>query len=395
MKLLFLTSRLPYPPDRGDRLRAYHFLRRLAADHEIHLVSFVASPREREYLPALAPFCQAIHILEMPPLRSALTVLLNLYRPAPLQTLYYRHSAMSRLINQVLSSMSFQAAYVHLFRMAPYVEHHPGLYRIVDLTDVISTEVQRSLPYRGAFSRLLYTLERPRISRYEKWVANHFEETWLISTADRDALAATCPGANLRTITNGVDLEALHPTGAEPVPGRLIFVGHMGVLHNIDAAELLARQVLPLVRRLVPEASLQIVGADPARRVQSLAALPGVEVTGFVPDLNNALNKAAVFVAPLRFAAGIQNKVLEAMAAGRPVITTPMVNEGLGAEPGEDLLLAESPASIAASLVELLPDAEARSRIGAAGRRFVGRTFSWDHAGRRMAEIERALIDNS
>ncbi len=269
-----------------------------------------------------------------------------------------------------------------------------NLYRIVDLTDVISTEVQRSLPYRGAFSRLLYSLERPRIGRYERWVADHFEETWLISAADRDALAAACPSANLRTITNGVDLEGLHPTGAEPVPGRIIFVGHMGVLHNIDAAELLARQVLPLVRRLVPEASLQIVGADPARRVQSLAALPGVEVTGFVPDLNNALNKAAVFVAPLRFAAGIQNKVLEAMAAGRPVITTPMVNEGLGAEPGEDLLLAESPASIAASLVELLPDAEARSRIGAAGRRFVSRTFSWDHAGRRMSEIEESLIDN-
>jgi glycosyltransferase involved in cell wall biosynthesis len=272
--------------------------------------------------------------------------------------------------------------------MAPYVANHPELYRVVDLTDVISTEVGRSLPYRGALSRLLYMLERPRIARYERWVAENFEETWLISAADRDVLTRACPTANIQVITNGVDIDTLHPTGADPVPGRLIFVGHMGVFHNIDAAEVLARDVLPLVRRLIPAASLQIVGADPALRVQQLGSIPSVEVAGFVPDLNAALNQAAVFVAPLRFAAGIQNKVLEAMAAGRPVVTTSLVNEGLGAEPGEEILLADTPAALAACLVELLSDEETRNQVGAAGRRFVTRKFSWDHAGRRMSEIE-------
>ncbi len=398
MRLLALTARLPYPPDRGDRLRAYHFLRTLSREHEITLLSFIADEGERANVPPLQEICTRVEVVHLPAWRSALNVALNLWRPLPLQSLYYRSATMQALVRRTLAENRFDAVYVHLFRMAQFVDwkvddglrttDHPTTpYRFLDLTDVISKEITRSLPYRGMLSRWLYAIERPRIARYETHLAGTFEETWLVSPADRDELARRVPQGNLRVVTNGVDTEKLHPTGEQPRPGSLLFVGHMRVLHNMDAAELLAREILPLVRREIPQASLTIVGADPHPRIRGLEALPGVRVPGFVPDLNAALNRAAVFVAPLRFAAGVQNKVLEALAAGRPVVTTSIVNEGIRAEPETHLLLADTPEETARQVIRLLRDPALAARLGKAGRTFVQERFSWEGALRRVETV--------
>jgi sugar transferase (PEP-CTERM/EpsH1 system associated) len=340
---------------------------------------------------ALEAYCEAVQVVSMSPARSALSVASNLWRREPLQALYYRSGAMQRLVAEVTSRTAFDAAYVHLFRMAPYVKHLTGMYRIVDLTDVISKEISLSLPYRGLASRLLYSLEKPRIARYERWVAQNFEETWLISEADRKLLAAACPGANIRVVPNGVDLALFRPTGQVSVPNSLIFVGHMGVFHNIDAAIHLVTEVLPLVQAQIPDCKLKIVGAEPDPQVRRLGHDPSVTVTGFVPDLNKQLNQAAVFVAPLRFAAGIQNKVLEAMAAGTPVVTTSLINQGLGAQPDHELLLADDAASTAQQIVFVLQDREHREQIAQAGRQFVVQKYSWAHAVERVGAIEEQL----
>jgi sugar transferase (PEP-CTERM/EpsH1 system associated) len=301
---------------------------------------------------------------------------------------------MRRLVDDLITTSSFDAAYVHLFRMAPYVAHHSHLYRIVDLTDVISREIDLSLPHRSPVSRAVYRLERGRIGRYERWVAEKFEETWLISESDRKALVQSCPTANIRVVPNGVDLELFHPTDQPRTSDTLIFVGHLRVLHNIDAATCLARDIMPLVQKEVPGCTLNIVGADPAPQVQQLGQSPAVTVTGYVEDLNGYLNQADVFVAPLRFAAGIQNKVLEAMAAGRPVVTTSLVNEGLGAQPDHELLIADDAQTMAQQIVVLLTNPLLREQIGGAGRRFVEQRYSWSHAVDRMRTIQEDLEQN-
>jgi len=393
MRVLYLTSRLPYPPDRGDRLRAYHFIERLASEHEVSLVSFVARDGERDQAAHLDAFCRDIQIVPMSPRRSALSAAGNAWRREPLQALYYRSHAMKRLVGQVVAEAAagghpFDAAVAHLFRMAPYLEHITSAYRIVDLTDAISQEVDLSLPYRGLAWRLVYRIEGPRIRRYERWVVEAFDEVWLISQADRQVLAAQCPKANLRVVPNGVDASRFYPSQEPPRPDSLIFVGHLGVLHNIDAVTFLAREILPRVRQQVPGCTLEIVGASPSAEVQRLGSMPGVTVTGFVPDLNRHLNQAAVFCAPLRFASGVQNKVLEAMAAGRPVVTTSLVNAGLGALAGRDLLVADGADATAGKILGLLRDDELRCRIGQAGFAFVHQAFGWDRVALRMREIE-------
>ena len=392
MRVLCLTSRLPYPPDRGDRLRAFHLIEHLSREHELWLLSFVASEEERRRAEELRRYCRQVHTVLMTPIRSAVTVAFNAWRREPLQALYYRSREMQRLVGEVLHTARFDVVYVHLFRMVPYVANRPGLYRIVDLTDVISREIRRSLPYRGVFSRLIYAVEAPRIQRYERWVAQNFEEVWLISGADRRVLAAACPGANLQVVPNGVDQERFYPTGQPCEPNSLIFVGHLRVFHNIDAAIHLVQEVLPRVRQEIPDCTLKIVGADPHPRVRRLADDPAVTVTGFVPNLNEHLNRSAVFVAPLRFAAGVQNKVLEAMATARPVVTTSVVNEGIGATPGRELLVADDPETMARQIVTLLRDEPLRQSLGREGLEFVRRSFSWDHALKRMRVIGNRLL---
>ena len=391
MRILCLTSRLPYPPNRGDRLRVFHFIEHFSHEHELSLVSFIADESERDHLIALRAFAQDVRVLSMSPGRSALNVALNIWRREPLQALYYRLGAMQRLVDEMIATADFDAIYVHLFRMAPYVAHHPQLYRIVDLTDVISKEIDLSLRYRSTASRLVYLLERRRVARYERWVAQTFQETWLISDADRQVLAHSCPEANIRVMPNGVDLQLFHPTEQRCLPDSLIFVGHLRVLHNIDAATFLVQDVLPLVRKEIPSCTLAIVGADPAPQIKQLGQFPGVTVTGFVPDLNEYLNNAAVFVAPLRFAAGIQNKVLEALAAGRPVVTTSLVNNGLGAQAGRHILVADDAPATAQQIVRLLTNPQLRDELGRAGRRFVEERYSWAHAVKRIRNIEESL----
>ncbi len=372
MRILFLTARLPYPPNRGDRLRAYHFLRVLSREHQITLLSFIDDSREAEHVAALRPFCEDIQLVRRAGWQGAAGAALGAWRPLPLQSLYYRSPVMRGAVDRLLGREAFDAVYVHLFRMAQYVADRFRPYRILDLTDAISGEVARALPYRDPFWRLVYRLELPRIERYERAMVRQFDETWVISEAERAAIAAAVgagvdgdgrPPPNLRVVANGVETERYRPQLRPAGGAALVFVGHMGVFHNVDAAVRLAEGILPRVRAAVPGARLELIGTEPAARVRALAG-PGVRVRGHVVDLNAALNEAAVFVAPLRFAAGVQNKVLEAMAAGLPVVTTSEVNEGLRATPGEHLLLADDDEGLAAAA---LGSVGRRGRAGAAG----------------------------
>ena len=388
MRILFLTARLPYPPNRGDRLRAYHFLRVLSREHRLTLLSFIADEAESGHVGALRPFCDDIQLVHRTPLTSKVGVALNAWRPMPFQSLYYRSPVMQAAVDRLLARERFDAVYVHLFRMAQFVAGRREPYRILDLTDAISGEVDRSLPYRDPLWRIIYRLELPRMQRYEREMVSRLDETWLISDAERAAVLKAGARGNLRVVANGVESDRYRPHRSHATGPVLAFVGHLGVFHNIDAAERLARNILPQVRERLPAARLDLIGAEPGARVRALGALPGVRVVGPVTDLNAALNEAAVFVAPLRFAAGVQNKVLEAMSAGLPVVTSSEVNAGLGAADGEQLVIADDDAQFAAAVVGLLDDAVTRTRLGRAGREFVLANYRWEDVLERMRAIK-------
>lgn len=391
MRILFLTSRLPYPPDRGDRLRTFQFLCDFAQEHEVTLISFVASEQEAAQAAKLEKCCVKIQLVPLPRRRSAINVVTNIWRDMPLQALYYRSAEMDRAVHRLMLGSRFDLAYVHLFRMAPYLIDKPDIYRVVDFTDMISLEIEASLAYLPAHWRAVYSLELPRLQRFERQLMSRVDEAWLISRRDAQLLKNGPDQARIGIVPNSVDERLFAVNNSHAHAMRLIFVGNLEVKHNIDALIYFVEEILPIVRRTVPECILQIVGAGDPGSIGRLANKPGVTLSGYVPDLAEAYAGSTVSVAPLRFSAGIQNKVIEAMAAGVPVVTTSAVNAGLGAMDNRDLLIADSPSHFAAQVVRLLQDQPMRQNVGQSGREFVRSQFSGNRALERLRAIESML----
>jgi len=389
MKILFLASRLPFPPDRGDRLRAFNVIKHLSAEgHEIHLASFVSGQRERETAGSLRAYCKSLTLVNQSAVSSWLSCLRRVVGGAPLQVAYYESPRMAREVREKLRKEKFDLVYVHLFRMAQFVPEGAPCYKLVDFTDVISREIERSLPYRRGLNRLIYSRDLPRIRAYEASLARSFDECWVVSEAEAGVLRELAGTANVRVIPNGVDLERFKPLEARP-SNIVTFVGHLGVPHNVDAVLHFYDDIFRVVRKERPDCRFCVIGPALHPSLKRLKKDKQVMVMGFVEDLNASLNRSAVFVAPLRYCAGLQNKVLEAMAAGVPVVATPCVNEGLGARDEEEIALASEPWEFAARVVTLMEDVPLQRYISANGRKFVENNFTWRLATDRIAEIAR------
>jgi sugar transferase (PEP-CTERM/EpsH1 system associated) len=391
MRILFLTSRLPYPPDRGDRLRTYQFLRLFANDHEVTLLSFIANEQERHLARSLAPYCENIHLLPLPPWKSRKNVAINVWENLPLQALYYRSRQMEQKVDDLLSSSYFDLVYVHLFRMAQYVDKHPEIYRILDLTDLISFEIRSSIPYQTAVWQLIYRFELPRITRYEKQIASFFNEVWFISSRDQDLFMVGKRQLNSQVVPHSIGKEFASLSQNLDGPLILLFVGHLEVSHNVDAVNYMAKQIMPLILQEVPSVEFQIVGAGDTGKVRALNRLPSVRVIGYVSDLKTVFRQNAITVAPLRFSAGVQTKVVESMVAGLPVVTTSDVNAGLGALPGRNILLGDNRKDFAAQVLRLMRDKPLRRQIGEAGRAYALTHFSSQIAIDRLAAIRKQI----
>jgi glycosyltransferase involved in cell wall biosynthesis len=264
--------------------------------------------------------------------------------------------------------------------MAPYALPHVGGGRarsILDLTDVISAGIERSIPFRHGLDRKLYEIEGPRIRDYESEIAPRFDECWVISKAEAAELARIAPKARVRVVPNGMSPTRLRAS-IRREPASLLFLGNLDVFHNRDAARFLAREVFPRVRSAIPEATLAIAGKG-SDLVRSWAErIPGVRVLGYVDDADEVMARASVFVAPHRFAAGVQNKVLQALSCATPVVTTSIVRNGLEPVPDGVLRVADDPDSLAAHVIALLRDPQGAAAVGHLGRAWVQSRFTWE-----------------
>jgi len=382
MRVLFLTSRMPYPPVGGDRFRVYHMMRAAAeAGHAVHLLTFDTHRRSED---DLAPLRRVVRTAETVPLPSALSWL----RAAqaipgrfPLQAAYYRSTRMRERVDATLRRVRPHIVVTHLFRMAPYaLPHLSGRGRarwVLDLTDVISAGIERSMPFRRGADRWLYEMEGPRIRDYEAAVAPRFHECWVISQAEARHLARIAPEAAVRVVPNGMDRERLRAPVTR-APARLLFLGYHDVFHNRDAVRFLVHEIFPRVRAAVPDAVLAIAGKGSEQVRPWAERVPGVRVLGFVNDPEDELARSTVFVAPHRFAAGVQNKVVQALASGTPVVTTPAVRAGLEPVPDGILRVGEDADALAAHAIALLEDAATAGSLGALGRAWARARFTWD-----------------
>lgn len=384
MKILFLANRVPYPPYRGDKLKIYNLAKRLKDRHELHLVTFAQTEEDLGYKAELEKIFTEVHFVYLPKWKSAMQCLSGLWDSKPLQVLYFQSAEMRSLLDAQLAKHKYDAVHVQHLRMSPYLAGRKDLPRILDLPDAFSLYWERRKTVkRGVLTTLFENVEQKRVLKYEQ-VLEQYDLSLVCSAEDLAYLQKTHDTGNLRLLPNGVDLETFAPRGHDySHADTLLFTGNMDYAPNVDAVVYFTNTILPLIRLKFPKVRFVIAGQRPVKKVAELAN-DHVEVTGFVKDLAATYNSGSVVVAPLRFGAGTQNKVLEAMAMGVPVVCSHIGFGGLGINSGEGAIMQRDPVAFAKSVIELLSSEEKRRAVGHAGMQVVKNNFDWDIIATRL-----------
>jgi sugar transferase (PEP-CTERM/EpsH1 system associated) len=358
--LLFLAHRIPYPPNKGDKIRSFHLLRHLGKRHEVHLGAFVDDPDDWQYRDALEPYCASIRLLPLNPRRARLASLVGLLTGEALTLPYYRNRELARWAQELADAGKVARGVAFSSAMAQFMP--TGLSRrVLDMVDVDSDKWSQYAATQRWPLAWVYAREGRKLAEWEARVAQDFDATLLVSRDEAALLQRRAPAARhkIGVFENGVDADYFSPARDYPNPFApgvqgVVFTGAMDYWPNIDAVTWFAERIFPAVRHAEPAAQFTIVGSRPGEAVRSLARQPGVVVTGSVPDVRPYLAHAACVVAPLRIARGVQNKVLEAMAMARPVVASTQAAEGIRAEAGRDFFLAEGEAEFAHAVVARL-----------------------------------------
>ncbi|MNX71028.1 GDP-mannose-dependent alpha-(1-2)-phosphatidylinositol mannosyltransferase [compost metagenome] len=386
MKILFLTAAFPYPPHDGERVRTYHLLRILGKRFDVHVLTFFRDPTELAGLAALQQLGVTIHVVPQPRF-SALSALKSLVARTPFFVQRYASKTFKRQLQALLNAHQFDAIHVDGLPVAQYLKDlGPGRQQVVlDIRDAWSLLYARQLQQaRPGWPRWARWLKWKGVQRYERWALREGARCVLLSDADKLALSSQEPRArDITLVPNGVDVDFFASDYAEDVRPAIVFTGAMGYGPNAEAVEFLIEQVLPLIHARRPDVRLMVVGRDPSPRLLSHRS-PLLEVTGQVEDIRPYLGKATVVVCPLLTGAGIKNKVLEAMAAGKAIVATPIAMEGIPATDGAQVLVRAEPEAIASAVLELLASPELRQAMGREAQRFVRSHFSWDAAADKL-----------
>lgn len=388
-RVLYLAPRFPWPLDRGDRLRIYQSIRAFAPVADVTLLALTDEPAHQAPVAPLLELCPRVEVITIPPFLSRLQMLAALPERVPFQVAWFRSEAMSRLVDRVARER-FDLAVGYMFRVFPYLARIGGTPLLLDLPDALVLNYRAAAPLKPGLRGVAFQEEMRRVERYEGLVLDGVDEAWVVTELDRQDLLRRRPTANIRVIPNGIE-GRWGDAGLEgPKEDAVLFLGNLTVGHNVDAMVHFVRQAWPRVRRARPGARLELVGLAGAT-VTALGGADGVTVRGYVDDLAPWLRRCRLSVAPIRYAAGIQNKLLETMAAGLPAVATPLVAGPLGAEPGREIVVAETPDAQAEAILALLAEPERALAMGRAGQSYVRARFSWEHAGTRLREILRGL----
>jgi len=394
MRILYLCHRVPYPPNKGDKIRAFNQLRAMSARHTVDLFTLADQPEDLNHEAALRKYCDTVTIARVVPALARLRALRYLLTAEPLTVPYFFSAKLRREVRKALSTRSYDRIYVYCSAMAQYVEVPEArqIPVVVDLVDVDSDKWRQYAAYVPFPYSSVYRREANSLREYERFVCERASSVAVTTEREARLVRAICPAALVHVIPNGVDRDYFNPgpAGNTGVVPTISFTGDMSYFPNEQAVVFFARQVLPLIRHSISEARFLIVGRKPTPNVQRLQAIGGVKVTGFVPDVRPYLAQSQVSVAPFAIAAGIQNKILEAMAYGVPVVATSRIAQSLPASVAEMIEFGDTPQELASKVVGLLRNPERRRHLGWEGRKRVAAEYDWGNSLDRLL----ALLEN-
>lgn len=406
MNILYLAHRIPYPPNKGDKIRSFNEIKYLAVNHTVDLICLADDPDDLQYKEALQKYCRKVFVHPISKVWGRIKGLMEFCLGKPISTAYFYRKEVQRTVNQWLGSDNYDVLICFSSSVAEYIFRSEYLKRagkeaipkrpklIMDFCDVDSDKwLQYSRDANFPLKRI-YRAENQRMQGYEKKVYRSFDSTFVVSDLEKETFLKYYPdGDNLVVIKNGVDTEYFSPdhkliAPVETKKPSLVFIGAMDYHANVEGVCWFCREIFSDLLATNPDLQFYIVGRDPAPVVKKLAALQGVHVIGDVADVRPWYQTADVFVVPLRLGRGVQNKVLEAMAMGKPVVSTSRANAGVSANDNEHLLLGDSAAGFANAVRMLLQDNEKRKLLGHRARNFVLAEYDWNI---NMAKLESLL----
>ncbi|SDH23685.1 TIGR03087 family PEP-CTERM/XrtA system glycosyltransferase [Nitrosomonas sp. Nm132] len=395
--LLYLTHRIPYPPNKGDKIRSYHLLQHLSERYRVYLGTFIDDEQDWQYVDQVKSFCEDTCFIKLDPFTARIRSLFTLFSNTPLTLTYYYNQHLQAWVNERLSKESIDHILIFSSAMAQYIDHAKDCDHIVDFVDVDSDKWRQYASAKSWPQNWIYRREAKLLLAYEKQVAKDCDYVTFVSEKEADLFKQLVPEVTDKTVffNNGVDTDFFSPYLRYDNPYSegarvLVFTGAMDYWPNVDAVSWFSHAVFPAVRAQLPQVEFYVVGARPSREVMALASLPGITVTGAVEDIRPYMAYASMAVAPLRVARGIQNKVLEAMAMEKIVIVSPQAMEGIYAVPEIELFVASDAGQFIDQIILLFQNNVSKDTGGAARSRVL-KDYNWAES---LARIDALFTGN-
>lgn len=402
MRILFLSTENPYPPDSGHRLRTYNILKCVASEHEIYYLGFIKKKEDMRCLDHVKKMCRDAEFVLIPDdasrVRTYLSLLRNLISPLPYVAQKYYVGAMREKIRDAVRTKAIDIVHFDMLHLSRYNKDTGDIGGVLVEHNVESTRLL-SLAKRqfNPIAKTFFYYQFVKLRRFERDECGKFSCCVAVSEDDRKELNRLCPGARIEVVPNGVDTDYFAPgDGGDVQDHSAVWVGGMKDMYNRQAVEYFCDEIFPRVLDRLPDAKFVAVGGDPPKSLLALSRQNGnVTVTGYVDDVRPIVHRAHVFVAPIRSGGGTKLKVLNALAMGKPVVTTTVGAEGLDVIDGEHLLIANDAETFARGIVEVMCDPALAQRLGRNGRELVVRKYDWKKIGAKMSEIYRIVSEGS
>ncbi len=394
MKILVLTSRFPYPLEKGDKLRIYYQIRELhRAGYEVQLVSLTEEKVKKADYQQVKAFCSKIFVFRITRFSVFIHAVLNIFKgiKRPFQVAYFYDFTVKNAIDQIIETEKPDHIHCHLARMSAYVEHK-NLPKTLDFMDAFGAGTKRRADISPFYIRPFWHIEARLMQRYEQYMASKFDFSTIISKQDKERLTLNADSAPVQVIPNGVDTDFFNivdfqnQNNAIEKKYDICFVGNLGYYSNVEAVRFLIKKIVPLVKAQKPDVTILLAGARPTTEIWGFTN-DHIKVIGWLDDIREAYAQSRILVAPLMHGIGQQNKILEAMAMHVPVVTTTRVNNAIGSISEKDILLADTEGVFAEQILKLLQNIDLQNIISENGRVFVEQNYSWQQATRPFIEL--------
>lgn len=393
MKILYICHRFPFPPKRGGKIRPFNMIRHFSTQgHKVTVCSLSRSSAEAKEGEGIRNHCEHFEMASVSNSIQAMRMVARLPVVTPSSMGFFYSPDLQQRIDKLLSTEKFDLIFVHCSSVAQYVENVRGIPKILDFGDMDSQKWLEYANYKPFPLSLGYRLEGKKMEAAEKRLAKKFDMCTATTRAEWETLNSYQTALKTDWFPNGVDAEYFKPDGEGYDPDTLSFIGRMDYYPNQECMFDFCRNTLPLIQARRPQAKLLIVGADPSPAVKKLEELPGVTVTGSVPDVRPFILRSAAMVAPLNIARGTQNKILEAMAMGVPVVTSPAGAGGVDAENEAHFLVGDSPSTYADACLRIMNKPDERSRLSISGRERMLTHHDWQASMRRLETIVEHVL---